>query len=145
MTEKETGAAILHEIGEAMAGAELGVAWEQLVFDVAGTRAELVARAVRDHLADCLSTLPSLLGERRTASLHFFFANLEGMRRQLFPAALEAYELWNRTNDDSALRELAARAVTHWRRAGDDLLTLHRSGFTRDNDAIRSCEERIQL
>jgi hypothetical protein len=56
--------------------------------------AELLARAVRDHLADCLVTLPTLLKREAIGSLHFYLANLSGLRRALFPALPQAYDAW---------------------------------------------------
>src|SRR4030065_399157 len=43
--------------------------------------AELLVRAVRDHLADCLMTLPTLLEREAIGSLPFFFVHLFGSRR----------------------------------------------------------------
>jgi len=74
MTDAETESVILHEIGECHAGAQLGptgaTCWPRI-----GSRAEIVARAVRDHVADCSVALPRLLERNNTASLHFYFAN----------------------------------------------------------------------
>ena len=61
MTRVETESVILHEIGEARAGAELGEPWPHLLADLMRSRAEIMSRAVRDINADCLSTLPGLL------------------------------------------------------------------------------------
>ena len=69
----------------------LGPAWEDMLGAAADRRAELLARAVRDHLADCLSTLPVLLERDARASIHFHFSQMDGMRRELFPALAAAY------------------------------------------------------
>ena len=61
MTECETESVILHELGEAKVGNELGSAWESLLGDLLGSRGEIMARAVRDLYADCETTLPGLL------------------------------------------------------------------------------------
>lgn len=88
MTGAETETLILHELGEAMAEEALGTAWAEMLAGFGGRRAELLARAVRDNLADCLSTLPALLERDARASLHFYFAHraghwLAGARRLL--------------------------------------------------------------
>ena len=92
MTERETETLILHERGEHAAGKLLGPGWEEMIVGFTTRRAEIVARAVRDNLADCLVTLPAILEQDDDASLHFWFANFDGLRRGLFPRLAAAYE-----------------------------------------------------
>ena len=92
MAGNETESMILHELGEARAGELLGAAWQEMIASVARTRAEVHARAVRDLLADCLSTLPALVARENLPALDFHFATFDAPRRQLFPQALEAYD-----------------------------------------------------
>ena len=95
MTDSELRTVTLHEIGELMAGEQLGEAWGEMLTSLPRSRAEIMVRAVRDHLADALSTLPGLLQENRGASLHFYMANLTAMRKELFPSFAHAYKIWN--------------------------------------------------
>jgi hypothetical protein len=90
----ETETLILHELGERRAAALLGPQWEEMLAVLDDRRSELVARAVRDLFADCESTLPTLLERDARASIHFWFANLEGMRSLLEPALRTTYERW---------------------------------------------------
>ncbi|HVP08005.1 MAG TPA: hypothetical protein VMT02_00665 [Burkholderiales bacterium] len=92
MAENEAESMILHELGEARAGELLGPAWPEMIARVARTSAETRARALRDLLADCLSTLPELVARRNLPALHFHFAAFDAPRRELFPQALDAYE-----------------------------------------------------
>jgi hypothetical protein len=92
MAENEAESMILHELGEARAGELLGPAWPEMIARVARTSAETRARASRDLLADCLSTLPELVARRNLPALHFHFAAFDAPRRELFPQALDAYE-----------------------------------------------------
>ena len=94
ITDDQVTTVVFHEMGEAMVAQRFGEAWEQMLVTVAGSPAELIARAVRDHLADCLVTLPRLLDKGQAPPVHFYFAGLRGMRRQLFPEAVAAYEQW---------------------------------------------------
>ena len=114
MTDGETETLILHELGEAEAGALLGTHWESMLNALWHTRAEYAARAVRDHLADCLMTLPTLLQEARAASLHFYFANLTGMRQALFPMLQAAYRTWHDDGDAAPLADAVERGREHW-------------------------------
>ncbi len=127
MTDNELAAAREHEIGEYLAGQRLGWRWNDMLLDLAHTPAELMARAVRDHLADCTRTLPMLAATNRAASIHFFAGNLSAMRRQLFPAFDAAYRQWLVDNEPEPLREIAGRGARHFAALAADLVALHRA------------------
>ncbi len=127
MTEAEVAAAVEHEIGEFEAGQLLGEDWNAMLLDVAGTPAELMARAVRDHLADCSRTLPALTKARRESSLHFYFGNLTGMRREIFPGLLAAYREWLPAADYEPLQAIASVGREHWSVLAMEMLDLHRA------------------
>jgi hypothetical protein len=122
MTELETEAVLLHEQGEDQAGQRLGEAWNTLVWSLMGTPAELMARAVRDHLADCLVTLPALAGGGQAASIHFYLGNLTPMRQEIFPALGTAYRQWLGDGATAPLLALARRGAGHWERLARALL-----------------------
>lgn len=124
MADNEMETMILHEVGEAMAGEVLGEAWQEMVVSVARTRAEIVVRAVRDLLADCISTLPGLLARSDMAALHFYFATFDAPRRQLFPQALEAYEHFLRRGSLEALGHVVRAGKEHWLAEARRLLAL---------------------
>jgi hypothetical protein len=125
MTEREVRSLLLHEIGEVMAGEELGSNWEDLLGEIPHCRAELMMRAVRDHLSDALSTLPGLLEEAEPASLHFYVANLTSIRKILFPSLLAAYDHWDRTGDLDRLMRLLEAARRHWMRIAQEIIALY--------------------
>ena len=112
MTERETETVILHERGEHAAGRLLGPQWEAMITGFSNRRAEIVARAVRDNLADCLTTLPALLAQPDDAALHFWFANFDGLRRELFPRLAAAYA--KVSAGDAPLRAAVAAGAEHW-------------------------------
>jgi hypothetical protein len=114
MAEAESEVMILHEVGEARAEKLLGEDWNSMLGQLDSRHAELLARAVRDHLADCQVTLPTLLERAAYGSLHFYLANLSGLRRALFPALLQAYEHWLGNRDDGKLAAVIDAAATHW-------------------------------
>ncbi|MGB5306879.1 MAG: Sfum_1244 family protein [Gammaproteobacteria bacterium] len=126
MTENELDAVILHEIGEVMAGAQLGEEWEALLVSLPQSKAELMVRSVRDHLADALSTLPGLLQSANTASLHFYIANLANMRKALFPKLLSAYATWTATGSTRDLENTVQEARNHWQSVAAGVLELFR-------------------
>ena len=118
---------VLYELGEYRAGRRLGPDWQALRATVS-RRTELHLRGMRDHLADCLVTLPTLLDRRAEASLHFWFANFDGVRELLFPRLSRAYAAWVAGDGGAALRDATATGSLHWLRACDELVALHRSG-----------------
>jgi hypothetical protein len=136
MAEAESEAMILHEIGEARAESLLGDAWNDMLGQLTSRHAELLARALRDHLADSLVTLPTLLERDAAGSLHFYLANLSGLRRALFPALLQAYESWQARGDRRALAEVVARAEDHWLAQARLLVEMYRRDAERTDAQV---------
>jgi hypothetical protein len=125
MTDAETESVILHERGEHAAGRRLGPAWESMLAGCTRRRAELLIRAVRDLLADCLVTLPTLIEREAWPQLWFWFANFDGMRRELFPAlaAFDAEKLGaGGTAAAETLSALATQGASHWETVARQLL-----------------------
>jgi hypothetical protein len=126
MTDNELQSAILHEIGEVQAGERLGGDWETMLAGLPHCKAEIMVRAVRDHLADALSTLPGLLADMNPASLHFYMANMTSLRKDLFPKLLAAYEIWAITGNTRTLEQLTGQAAVHWQVLAEKILQLYR-------------------
>lgn len=131
MTCNETDTLILHEVGEVEAGKLLGEGWEDMLDSLPRSRLELMARAVRDHLADAMSTLPALLEQERPASLHFYIGNLSGMRKQIYPALLQAYAHWVECGDRSELQRQAEAGRQHWLQVANEIMQLHEGRVTK--------------
>lgn len=131
MVQNETESIVLHELGEGLAGEVLGADWERMLLGLTRSQAEIMARAVRDNLADCLATLPALVETRNDAALHFYFATFGGMRKHLFPEALAAYRRWCADGDLDPLRQLARAGQARWRETAERMLALYRQDETR--------------
>jgi len=114
MCQNEIESLILHETGEAKATHLLGVQWQQMISQVPRSALEFKLRAVKDHLADCLITLPALIETENGAALHFYFANLTGMRKEIFPEAISAYNNWVNTHQVNGLRDLYRDGQSKW-------------------------------
>jgi hypothetical protein len=125
MTDAESETLILHELGEFEAGQLLGGEWPDMCSDFTSRRAELVARALRDNLADCLVTLPTLLDRGAATSIHFWFSNFDGIRRELFPRLADAYAAWC-DNGPQALDAAILAGKRHWRETCERALALRR-------------------
>jgi len=128
MVEGEIHAVILHERGEWLAGQLLGAAWETMLAGFTQRRAEILARAVRDNLADCLSTLPTLIRDGRQASVNFWFANFDAMRRAIWPELLPAYDAWVTAGDEHALLAQVEAGRQRWLVVARHFLDLHCQG-----------------
>ena len=126
MTAAESETLILHELGEFEAGQLLGGEWPDMCSDFTSRRAELVARALRDNLADCLVTLPTLLDRGAATSIHFWVSNFDGLRRELFPGLTHAYAEWC-DGKQRPLAEAIAAGREHSRDLCERALALHRN------------------
>lgn len=127
MTDHELDSVLLHEIGEIQAGQILGEEWEHMLASLPRSQAELLARAVRDHLADALSTLPALMKSAAAAQIHFYFANLTSLRKVIFPSLMQAYKEWHASQNDSAIRGLIEQSSNHWRNTAQQMIQLHKT------------------
>jgi hypothetical protein len=145
MTGNELELVMLHERGECLAGDRLGEQWNRMLLDLTQTPAELVARSVRDHLADCLVTLPALAEMGRDASIHFYMGNLNAMRKELVPGLFGVYESWLSDRDSSSIGDIARRGVDHWSRSADKMLDLYRAEGAEAAVRINRLAESIRL
>ncbi len=145
MAEVELDTLRLHEVGEHRAGVLLGRAWEEMLLHLLHTPAERMVRAVRDHLADCLTTLPELIEGDNPAPLHFYLGNLTPLRKELFPGLEAAYQRWLQGDRGRALRALAARGGVHWLGLAERALATYRQEPRAAAERIRALVEGARL
>ena len=138
--DNETENTILHEIGEARVGKLFGDEWEKMLAGISCTKAEFKARAVRDHLADCISTLPELIDTKNAASLHFYFSNMTGLRKLLFPESLKGYREWLSSGELSMLEVICRKGEEHWYQVANNMLDLFQQYGA---DAVEPIEQYI--
>lgn len=124
MVDVEQDVLIRHELGEMSITREFGSAWSERMQSILGTRAELLSRAARDHLADARALLPWLARQDNPAPIHFYFANLTALRRQILPMADTAYEQWLASGDTAPLLDLAQAGAEHWRSVLESVLAI---------------------
>ena len=114
MCDNECHSAVLHEIGEAKATQLLGAEWKQILNELPHSGLELKLRAIKDHLADSISTLPGLIENENVPALHFYFANFTGMRKEIFPEAIDAYNDWINTKNLNVIEKLSNMGKARW-------------------------------
>lgn len=118
---------IYHEMGEISANQYLGQQWRELIAVLPSRKAELMARAIKDWLADCLVTLPQLLkSDASQHQLHFFMAMLSPLRKHLFPLFNTAYQQWWQQKEAAILFEAVARGKYHFEQITQKILILQR-------------------
>ena len=137
--DEQGEAVLLHELGEYHAGQWLGPAWPAMRLSLPSRRADLYARAVRDHLADLEVTLPTLLDRDASASIHFWFASYDGMRELLFPSLPSAYRAWRSGDGGLALRHAIQRGSAHFKTLAQCAIEAH----TRDGAHAGLAIERL--
>jgi hypothetical protein len=123
--ETEIENLILHEMGEQQAGDMLGPKWKKLLNSVPRSATEIRLRGIKDHLADCLVTLPTLIQDNNKASLHFYFANFTGMRKELFPEAYAAYQHWNNSGNLDNLKSVVEQGKIRWYKTAQTIINAY--------------------
>ncbi len=126
ITRRETETVLLHEIGELRAGMLLGEQWQEMLASLPRSQAEFMVRAVRDHLADCLSTLPALVREQDESAIHFYFGNYNSVRKKLFPKLSAAYNSWVSSRAQHRLLDAAQEGYEHWKSVAAGILDIYR-------------------
>jgi hypothetical protein len=116
----------LHELGEHRAGERLGPDWAELRLATGGDRRiEPRLRALRDHLADCMVTLPTLRERSSAAAIHLWFPRLQA-----------AYGAWRAGDDGRALDAALEAGRAHWQRLGAQALALYRRDGASGQEAL---------
>ena len=155
MTNTEINFVIQHEIGEVKTGEILSKNWNTMLTELANTQAEIMLRAIRDHLADSLTTLPSLLKnddtgdnggvEIKDASLHFYFGNMTAMRKHLAPSLIEAYQHWHETGSVDQLMEMMQVSKAHWQTLAQQIYDTFESLSAQKSEAIENLIKQNKL
>jgi hypothetical protein len=140
MARGEAETLVLHELGELRAAKVVGTEWEDMVLGVSDRRTEVILRAVRDLLADCLVTLPVLVDRASTRSLDFWLANFDGMRRELAPQLVEPFPADSAQPDLAALERAAASGQRLWCESALNCLAAWRRGGA---EAVRRETDRL--
>jgi len=129
IADSEIESYIYHEVGEIVEGERLGEQWKDFLFSISGSRTELLARGIKDLLADTSEKgmLSHMIELRTTGSLAFYVASLRGYRKLLFKGISEAFEKFIETGDWDVIeraRKDCYKIVTHY---AETMLDLYRT------------------
>lgn len=145
MTETEIDNVVQHERGEIRAGDLLGKKWHELLYSLPHSKASIMLRAIRDHLADSLTTLPSLLTKNSSASWHFYFGNLNNMRKELYPSLIKGYDEWYKTGSLSKITEVIEDGEQHWSNLCMQVLQINQTDIKKQQIEIQNLIENNRL
>ena len=97
----ETETYIYHELGEIRDTVFDRHIWRDIIATFPHTPIELLARVVKDLLADTNEhgKLPHIVLQQKEASLALYVAFLDGLRKELFPELKEAFQEFTETHD----------------------------------------------
>lgn len=143
--EDEVDLYIHHELGEARQEGLDRQTWKELVAAFPQSPIELLARALKDLLADTSpqgGTLAYIVEEQRKASLGFFTAFLDGLRRELFPEMRRAFSAFLQSGDWGAVEQARQEGFRNALRCADILTSAFQRG--RDQDALDRAEAEIE-
>lgn len=101
ITREEISTYIYHELGEASQRRLLGNWWKELLVKLPYSRAEMFLRSLKDVLADTCDKgmLSYVIKNKKAGSLFFYIALPGGLRKNIFPDLMTAYEEFIRTRD----------------------------------------------
>ena len=125
---------ILHEIGERVAEELIGDGWRNVIKNTKNPIHELKLRAIRDNLADCVTSLPAFLSFCDQISLDFYYANMTPLRREMFPSFCAAYHLAKSYGDFRKLTNVVVQGRKHWLKMSRELVSLREQDFQRTTD-----------
>lgn len=118
IADLEVEVAVRHELGELAEDRRPGRDWGALLRRAAGSKAELLGRALKDALADTgeAGTLRYLIENRMRGSVALFAAGDRGLRRRVLPEARQIWHFVLHGGDWAAAER--ARAAAHRRLEG---------------------------
>ena len=121
---------LYHEIGEMEDRIFDRNIWREIVSTFPFSPIELLSRTLKDLVADTnpQGTLMHIIGERKNASLAFYVAFLDGMRKELFPEIFDAFLGFTRTGDWGVIEQAVSNGFATAKRNAEGLVRIFREG-----------------
>jgi len=101
IAREEISTYIYHELGEASQRRLLGIWWKELLVKLPYSRVEMFLRSLKDVLADTCDKgmLSYVIRNKKAGSLFFYIALQGGLRKNIFPDIVTAYDEFIITRD----------------------------------------------
>jgi len=143
----EMGSYIHHELGEIRDRTFDRQVWRDIIATFPHTPLELLARTVKDMLADTneYGRLRYIAREEKRASLALYIAFLDGLRKELFPEMNEAFREFVKTGSWRVMEDARLRGYHTARHHAEVLTRLYRQGAERHDMAWTQKQMEEQL
>jgi hypothetical protein len=121
---------VRHEIGEMEDRVFDRGTWRELIATFPHSPIELLARVVKDHLADTnpWGALSYILDERKAGSLGFYMAFAGHFKKLLFPELTEAFEAFSGRGEWGVLAGAAELSKVKARRLAGEICRIYQEG-----------------
>lgn len=131
----ETETYIYHELGEIQDTVFDRDIWRKIIAAFPHTAVELLARTVKDLLADTneYGTLRFITQERKIASLAFYVAFLEGLLKEIFPEITKAFQVFTQTLNWSVIDQAVTSGYNTAKQYAEAIEFIYQEG-RRKND-----------
>ena len=121
---------VYHEIGEMKDSTFDPIIWRELIAAFPHSPVELLARAVKDLLADTTQhgTLCYLIRNRKAAGLGFYVAFQDGLLKELFPELRTAFRDFTKTRDWRIIEEAVATGYRNAKNFTEEIVHIFETG-----------------
>ena len=109
--------------------------WREIIAAYPYSPVEYLARAVKDLLADTneYGTLRHITAQRKTASVAFYAAFLDGLAKEFFPELLTAFQKFTRTKDWGIIDQAVSSGYNTARKHATLITELYQEGVGRND------------
>ncbi|MFH1480849.1 MAG: Sfum_1244 family protein [Pseudomonadota bacterium] len=127
---EEIDTLIHHELGELKDTVFERDLWRNMISAFPFTPIELFVRAVKDLLADTneYGTLHYITRERKKASLAFYVAFMDGVRKELFPEITEAFSIFKENHDWQVIEHASFNGYEKAKRYAQEITLIYKAG-----------------
>jgi hypothetical protein len=124
-----------HELGEIQDTIFDRNIWREMIAAFPHTPIELLARTVKDLLADTneYGTLRYVIREHKTASLAFYVAFLDGLRKELFPELIEAFRTFTQERNWQVIERAVSAGYNKAKQLAEKMSSIYQTAKQRNN------------
>jgi hypothetical protein len=119
-----------HELGELKETSFERTVWREIIATFPHTPIELLARTVKDILADTneYGTLRHIVDKRKAASLGFYVAFLDGLRKEIFPELPEVFKEFVLTNRWEVIEQAISTGYRTAKEYAESMSSIYQKG-----------------
>ncbi len=140
---------IHHELGEIRDDVFIRDLWREIIAAFPHTPIELLARTIKDLLADTndYGTLQYIIRNRKAASLAFYTAFLEGLAKELFAGLPGAFSEFSQSNDWRIIDQAVSSGYGTFKHYAETMIEIYREGRIRNDMewTAKEVEERLLI